>query len=445
MRIFLWIFFLLAAPLSAAAQADVVNVKNYGAVGDGVTDDTAAIQAAVNAAAEGMVLLPSLTYLVSGRITLPDANVLIAGDVGATIIGTGAEVFYRRTLADGTGRGYLTKLRGLIFTGSAVAFKYVAGEATLPHRSQLYEYEIVGCRFLQAVGGYALFFHGAREGLIADSYFETNQGIYADFSVNMEVRSCVWKNTAYGVRYFTGSEGLRVLGGTMVGVGFGVWSGTNVAGVQVAGVMIDWCDHPLYFDATTDIIVSGNYISTRSGNAAIHVVKSAGNTPARIRIHGNLIFTHDRTENRVVRFDSADNVIFFGNHVGYWYNGVEYTNTTNLKLIDNVFALMSGAAGQYSITVGTATSSVEIRRNLVDKPINSIGTTMVTENAGGTWGGLEAGTDGKVQQGGRIYQGPGVPLNSNGANGDTYFRTDTPETINQRLYVKLAGAWVGIL
>lgn len=49
---------------------DVVSVKDFGAVGDGVTDDTAAIQAAVNAATIscGYVYLPAGTYKISSTI-----------------------------------------------------------------------------------------------------------------------------------------------------------------------------------------------------------------------------------------------------------------------------------------------------------------------------------------------------------------------------------------
>lgn len=44
-----------------------------------------------------------------------------------------------------------------------------------------------------------------------------------------------------------------------------------------------------------------------------------------------------------------------------------------------------------------------------------------------------------------VYSGTGVPGAGLGANGDYYFRQDTPGTANQRLYVKAAGAWAGIL
>jgi len=45
----------------------------------------------------------------------------------------------------------------------------------------------------------------------------------------------------------------------------------------------------------------------------------------------------------------------------------------------------------------------------------------------------------------RIFSGSGVPAAGLGVNGDFYFRIDTPGTGNQRLYVKAAGSWVGIV
>lgn len=59
-----------------------VNIFDYGAVGDGVTDDTAAIQAALDYAhsIRGVVIIPSGTFLVSG--TLTPLNAKIQGDGG---------------------------------------------------------------------------------------------------------------------------------------------------------------------------------------------------------------------------------------------------------------------------------------------------------------------------------------------------------------------------
>lgn len=51
-----------------------------------------------------------------------------------------------------------------------------------------------------------------------------------------------------------------------------------------------------------------------------------------------------------------------------------------------------------------------------------------------------------------INQGPGAPSKPNGNNpatGDYWFRTDTPSTANQRIYVCTVGGssptWVGIV
>jgi hypothetical protein len=50
-----------------------------------------------------------------------------------------------------------------------------------------------------------------------------------------------------------------------------------------------------------------------------------------------------------------------------------------------------------------------------------------------------------IKLGGDLLGGSGAPAGGLGANGDYYFRTDTPGTSNQRLYVKASGAWTGIL
>lgn len=57
--------------------ADVKSVKDYGAVGDGVTDDTVAIQAALNSGAT-YITFPPATYIFT-RLTIPN-NVTVVGN-----------------------------------------------------------------------------------------------------------------------------------------------------------------------------------------------------------------------------------------------------------------------------------------------------------------------------------------------------------------------------
>jgi hypothetical protein len=88
-----------------AKLRETISVKDFGAKGDGVTDDTAAIQAAFNAVPVrgGAVYFPSGRYIVSDQILLPNRNptykvqIIICGesassasdDVGSAVVYTG--------------------------------------------------------------------------------------------------------------------------------------------------------------------------------------------------------------------------------------------------------------------------------------------------------------------------------------------------------------------
>jgi Pectate lyase superfamily protein len=109
------------------ADAGVLNVKNFGVKGDGVTDDTEAIQALLNAHPNGqrIIYLPNGTYLVSKTITWP------AGTPGK------GDDYKNTTLQGQSERGVIIKLKdnaagftiaaipkAVIFTGPAPAQRF---------------------------------------------------------------------------------------------------------------------------------------------------------------------------------------------------------------------------------------------------------------------------------------------------------------------------------
>lgn len=73
------------------AQFDWVSVVTYGAKGDGATDDTAAVQAAIDATA-GTVYFPTGTYLLSDTLTLHSALTLTGSGQYSSTIKQGAQV-----------------------------------------------------------------------------------------------------------------------------------------------------------------------------------------------------------------------------------------------------------------------------------------------------------------------------------------------------------------
>ncbi len=73
---------------TVVASPGTLNVQSYGATGDGTTDDTAAIQAAVTAAVSDHAILffPAGTYKMTSAIALSGVNGLIVRGVGAASV-----------------------------------------------------------------------------------------------------------------------------------------------------------------------------------------------------------------------------------------------------------------------------------------------------------------------------------------------------------------------
>jgi hypothetical protein len=120
----------------------VFNVKAYGAAGDGVTDDTTAIQNAVNAvpASGGIVYFPAGTYKVSSTLTVGNGGQSAYSTVnGIQLIGAGA----------GSQTGVITGYTTLAWYGSSGGTVItVAG----PINHLLFQDIGIDCRSLAATG-----------------------------------------------------------------------------------------------------------------------------------------------------------------------------------------------------------------------------------------------------------------------------------------------------
>ena len=127
--------------------APYYNVTDYGAIGDGVTDDTVAIQATINAALvtnsnnalvrAGTVIFPPRRYLVSSSITIPLFNggtygtpFLISG-YGADIRTTGAISTFKRTVPTTTAEAGNAATLAPIFEGLCLIGPNISGSKAI--------------------------------------------------------------------------------------------------------------------------------------------------------------------------------------------------------------------------------------------------------------------------------------------------------------------------
>ena len=100
---------------------EVVSVKDFGAVGDGVTDDTGAIQAAILSlpSTGGTLIFPNGEYKVTSGFTVSKDNVWLCGELNARIKRYGAFEIFNVT-------GSYNKISDLQLMGNKVSYPYPA-------------------------------------------------------------------------------------------------------------------------------------------------------------------------------------------------------------------------------------------------------------------------------------------------------------------------------
>lgn len=165
-------------------ESQVINVAVYGATGDGTTNDTTAIQNALNDCTEGDVLyFPYGTYLISSALLIKTSNIRI--DLNNSTIKHNNTAFncMMRNYADSTS-GYTGISDVVVENGTFDANEYTGNLTQLGfiHGNRI---TVRNCRFIgtnqQNGTWHCIEYNAIKYGVIDNCYFEGNRGLSFEF------------------------------------------------------------------------------------------------------------------------------------------------------------------------------------------------------------------------------------------------------------------------
>lgn len=221
--------------------SEIVSVKDFGAVGDGTTDDTDFIQNAIDSGYA--IYFPAGTYKVTAELTIADGMKLYAnGD--ATILSTipSVALTYNQIFV-ATSAVSDVYVEGLKIQTAEDAFRAFAFENQVTNL-KLLNNECEGC-------GLIITYEGAVNAWIENNYIHspTNEGTFNDYARAIQI-SCAFTGD--------GSSNLNINNNTILGS----WThGIEVFGGDVMASVV-----PTDAKNVNGVTVSGNIVKATAGN-----------------------------------------------------------------------------------------------------------------------------------------------------------------------------------
>ena len=227
---------------------DIVSVKDFGAKGDGVTDDTAAFNAAIlDCVNNGFALyVPGGTYLLSALNAVTLKNFLIFGDGKSSILkfNTTGKGFQFGPNGSQTQRYNLT-MRDLSFTNiTNTPAAYISQENYVNALfERLYFSDCAATYCIDNVVGYGTTVRSCVFSDVTGTPIRLrDNGAAPDFSYEFKIEDCdITRPSSNGIEV-EAANGLKISGTVIESCGgWGLITSTNVSGLSV-GILIDTCD-----------------------------------------------------------------------------------------------------------------------------------------------------------------------------------------------------------
>jgi hypothetical protein len=345
----------------------VINVKAYGAVGNGVTDDSAAVQAAFNAAIPGSVVLfpaSANAYIINTAINVPISNITVVG-YGATL-GNTADTQYKKFNVNWP-QGFI-RFEGLAFSGGYSSMAPVVNNGTIAitNSSQItvnncwfyqtnaagviiagdsYNVAVTNCKFFSTYIGVITAVTGGNKPLninISNNFFRTGLGTTSSANSGAVILS----NTAP----FGSGAGIVVSGNEIRSYGkHGVYLNTAVHNSIVSDNFISGTGIGVQVEASTGVVVSGNTLRDIVNEGIL-----AQNGSDSVNVSGNVLNTTDSNSNGL-KIGFLINGTVSSNNVTSAGDAFVVVNSGNVNATGNTFI---STGEQVVIVVGSHSSGI---------------------------------------------------------------------------------------
>lgn len=288
----------------------IINVKDYGAVGDGVTDDYAAITAAI--AAGTMVFFPPATYAIGTGLTV--------GTVGQVLLGYGATLKKTANFEGITVTAVRAKIVGLTINGNGHS---ASGAGVLVESSRAVVRDVVSIGNLDGIAVYGPgTIPGADLNIIdgCETYGNAHSGIYLHNATDAFVANCIVQtNAAHGIILENQSYSATIVNCHIDDNNTGNVSGNNITAKQADSLCVTNCvltncengGDGIEIDSTP-ADQSGFRVTScaiaQNGGYGVKIVAAGGHTSNRVVLTGNR-FTGNTSGTVQIQTGCSNNVI----------------------------------------------------------------------------------------------------------------------------------------
>lgn len=323
---------------------DRTNVKDYGATGDGVTDDTNAFNAAIaaiNAGAAPCFYMPAGNYLIQGDTTVFTVGCSIIGDgLASTLVlgGTGTSTVFSLTPAGDTHfKGHMdirdfTMSGEHLYTRNAIDIVWATSIVSQQMRCYMTNVDIQP--------GFTGGIH------LHNSIFPVFNAVQVNGGSATAPYLCL-----YGW-HFTADTGNYTLGPFMTScasasVGKSIWVEDHCEGIQIEGGCHVFVDYAFYIDVS--MTTGGPEFHIADVQTEVNIQSVFINNMAYVHIHDCSFYNHDTATNSVQLNNCIsgfihDNQHILGSNAGTSVcTGVLFSGTSTLcKVHDDRFGFISG-------------------------------------------------------------------------------------------------------